>query len=273
MRKNLFLLISILMVASMVLGACAPATEAQFIDPAGVQMALVPAAAFMMGSESGYDDESPVHEVYLDNFYIDVYEVTNSRYMECVAAGGCDPPANNKSYTHSNYYGNPDYADYPVIYVSWYDAEGYCEWRGDGARLPSEAEWEKAARGGLKGMKYPWGDENPVCRAGAENGAKFDDDAGCNLTDTEVVGSYSPNGYGLYDMAGNVWEWVADWYDEDYYDNSPYENPAGPTSGDYRVLRGGSWDYDEDDLRTAIRGGFYPDYTNNKFGFRCARSH
>jgi formylglycine-generating enzyme required for sulfatase activity len=122
-------------------------------------------------------------------------------------------------------------------------------------------------------MTYPWGDESPVCRAGAENGAKFDDDAGCDGTDTEPVGNFSANGYDLYDMAGNVWEWVADWYDADYYGSSPYENPQGPSSGSYRVLRGGSWYDNPGNLSVAARIFAVPDFKGIHFvGFRCARS-
>jgi formylglycine-generating enzyme required for sulfatase activity len=242
----------------------------------GTQMALVPAGNFMMGSDadvalaecqkhhsgcerSWFEDEEPVHEVYLDDFYIDVYEVTNARYAECVDAGNCAPPSSSESYSRDSYYG-----------VSWHDAQAYCERRG--ARLPTEAEWEMAARGDLEGRLYPWGDESPVCRAGADNGAKFDDNTDCDDTDTERVGTYRPNGYGLYDMAGNVWEWVSDWYDKSYYEVSPSENPSGPASGEYRVLRGGSWDLNPYFLRAASRYYFDPSSTYGKIGFRCARS-
>jgi len=233
------------------------------------EMALVPAGNFMMGSEDGDSDERPVHEVYLDEFYIDVYEVTNARYAECVQVGKCDPPSSSESYLRDSYYGDPDYADYPVIYVSWHDAQAYCEWRG--ARLPTEAEWEKAARGGLQGKSYPWGDENPVCENGVENGAKFDDDR-CNDTDTESVGGFSPNGYGLYDMAGNIWEWVGDWYDVHNYGSSSSDNPQGPLSGVYRVLRGGSWLSDPSGLRAAHRIRNVPNGRGYSLSFRCARS-
>ena len=237
----------------------------------GAEMALVTAGSFMMGSESGGDDEEPAHEVYLNDFFIDVHEVTNANYAECVDEGDCDPPPlSSVSYSRDSYYGNPDYDDHPVIYVSWFDAQSYCEWRG--ARLPTEAEWEKAARGGLEDRLYPWGDESPVCRLGADNGAKFDDNAYCDDTDTENVGTYRPNGYGLYDMAGNVWEWVSDWYDKNYYEVSSSENPSGPASGEYRVVRGGSWPFYPDVLRVAYRNRGDPAGTFSRIGFRCARS-
>jgi formylglycine-generating enzyme required for sulfatase activity/predicted Ser/Thr protein kinase len=240
-------------------------------DDKGVVMNLVPAGSFMMGSESGDGDEKPVHEVYLDAFYIDVYEVTNGLYAACVRAGVCSVPGSSKSSTRDSYYGNSQYAQYPVIYVSWNDAVKFCEWRG--ARLPTEAEWEKAARGGLEGKKYPWGDEAPVCRKGAMNGAKFDDDGDCNDTDTEPVGSYSPNGYGLYDMAGNVWEWVQDWYDSSYYGSqSTWNNPKGPSSGQYRVLRGGGWIDLSYGLRSADRTRSAPGDRHVRRGIRCGGS-
>jgi formylglycine-generating enzyme required for sulfatase activity/serine/threonine protein kinase len=237
------------------------ATQAQsgiFTDDHGVEMAWIPAGSFMMGSEDGDDDEKPIHEVYLDTYAMDVYEVTNERYAECVAASVCDKPG-------GSYYGKMQYDDHPVVYVSWRDAEAYCEWRG--ARLPTEAEWEKAARGGLEGKKYPWGDQSPFCEKGASNGAKFDDDAGCNETGTEPVGSYIANGYRLYDMAGNVWEWVADWYQA---------YPGGVENEDYgekyRVLRGGSWYNGPYSLRVASRNGSNPGYASSNYGFRCAGS-
>jgi len=230
-----------------------PQVSRQITDAKGVPMALIPAGEFQMGSENGEGDEKPVHTVYLDAFYIDVYEATNARYAECVSTGDCKPPTSSSSYTRDSYYGEAQYADYPVIYVSWEMAKTYCEWRG--GSLPSEAQWEKAARGGLEGMEYPWGNENPVCEKGAQNGANF---GSCGTRDTERVGSYSPNGYGLYDMAGNVWEWVLDWYQADYYAGSPARNPPGPSNGEYRVVRGGSWFDVARILRAAFRIWYYP---------------
>ena len=217
-----------------------PTWEPEIItDASGVSMALVPAGKFSMGNDGKEIDENPVHEIFLDEFYMDVYEVTNEHFAECVDDGICNPPPSSGSFTREAYYGNPEFANYPVIYISWEQAALYCNWRG--ARLPTEAEWEKAARGGIESAFFPWGDELPICQAGAKNGAKFDDIFDCNDTDTEEVGTYFPNGYGIYDMAGNVWEWVADWYGKIYYYESPDKNPVGPTPGTYRVLRGGSW--------------------------------
>ncbi len=241
----------------------------QIVDQ-DVTMALIPAGPFEMGSEEGNSDESPVHTVYLDAFYMDIFEVTNALYTACVEAGMCNPPAATSSATRSSYFGNPEYDDYPVIRVSWHNAKAYCEWRQ--ARLPTEAEWEKAARGGLEGVEYPWGDNAPVCELDADNGANFE---GCALGDTMEIGSFSPNGYGLYDMAGNAWEWVADWYDADYYSTLPEDvrNPLGPDAGGYRVLRGGSWSSDRNDLvRAAYRNWAPASIWLFGFGFRCARS-
>ncbi len=229
-----------------------------------VPMALIPAGAFQMGSENGNIDEKPIHTVMLDAFYMDVYEVTNARYQECVQAGACSVPSASKSATRDSYYGSSQFADYPVIYVSWNDAKAYCEWRG--ARLPTEAEWEKAARGGLEGKLYPWGDEIDCAKANY-----WGKDGGC-VGDTSAVGIYAPNDYGLYDMAGNVWEWAADWYAEEYYASSPAENPTGPVSGESRALRGGSWNNDGLDVRASLRGGYSPTGRSNSAGFRCAFS-
>ena len=239
-----------------------------FIESDGVTMMFVPAGEFSMGSESGSDDEKPIHSVTLDAYYIDKYEVTNAAYKRCVDAGGCEPPKQSSSYTRSAYYSNPEFDEYPVIYVDWNMANAYCEWRGPStgsgqARLPTEAEWEKAARG-LDGRTYPWG-ENVDCDKANYNRC---------VGDITKVGSYldgvSP--YGLYDMAGNVWEWVADWYDSEYYANSPSSNPLGPSSGQYRVLRGGSWDVNDNGVRSAYRVGVTPDVIYYGVGFRCARS-
>ena len=199
-----------------------------------------------MGSEDGDDDESPVHTVYTDAFWMDEHEVTNAQFAAFLNDQG------NQSEGGATWLDEGDedvlieksggqwqaksgYGDHPVIEVSWYGAQAYCKWAD--RRLPTEAEWEKAARGGLVKKKYPWGEEDPVCTKGAENGVQY---SRCDGRTVPVM-SFAPNGYGLYDMAGNVWEWVADWYDSGYYKNSPFENPPGPTSGSYRVLRGGSW--------------------------------
>jgi serine/threonine-protein kinase len=241
-------------------------------------MVLVPGGPFEMGSDSGDNNERPVHTVTLDDFYIDQYEVTNARYAECEDAGACDPPESTGSATRSSYYGDPQYADYPVIWVGWEDAKTYCEWRG--ARLPTEAEWEKAARG-MDGWTYPWGNEFDTSLANVDDETTFDSftvtcgPSGCDrFSDTAPVGSF-PDGaspYGALDMAGNVWEWVADRYSETYYDSSPSENPPGPASGSDRVLRGGSWRDYEYDVRAAYRLGNEPSYSYYHIGLRCAHS-
>lgn len=245
-----------------------------FTDEHDVPMALVRSGPFEMGSNGGADDEQPVHIVMLDDFYIDLYEVTNSQYAICADLEICDPTTDTtafeSSYSRGIYFGNPEYADYPVIYANWHEAQKFCEWRG--GRLPTEAEWEKAARGGLEGKIYPWGDEAPVCEDGTKNGAKFDDDEACNNTDTVQVGSYSPNGHGLYDMAGNVWEWVSDFYDENYYASSPANDPSGPEDGGFPVVRGGSWDNSADRLRVSDRRFNEINGYGLSIGFRCVRT-
>ncbi|HKI55374.1 MAG TPA: formylglycine-generating enzyme family protein [Anaerolineales bacterium] len=244
-----------------------------FIDRHGIPMALVPAGPFEMGSFAGDDDELPVHMVMLNDFYIDQYEVTNSHYDACLKAGACEPTTDTSafesSYSRGMYYGNPEYSDYPVIMVNWFEAQQYCAWRS--ARLPTEAEWEKAARGGLENKLYPWGDEAPLCESGAENGARFDDNVECNNSDTQQVGTYSANGYHLYDMAGNVWEWVIDYYDENYYTNSPTDGPTGPENGNYPVLRGGSWNSSIDHMRVSDRRFNDAKSGSYNIGFRCVR--
>jgi sulfatase modifying factor 1 len=260
-------------------------------DDYGVPMALVNAGPFKMGGDaddalaecqkfrndcerSWFEDEEPVHTVTLDAFYIDQYEVTNSRYAECVDAGICDPPSSLGSYTRKSYYEEAEFADYPVIYVSWGQAKAYCQWRD--ARLPTEAEREKAARGGLEGALYPWGGQFDGTRANfCDLNCSLDwrnEDYDDGYADTALVGSYTPNGYDLYDMAGNVWEWVADWYAVGYYRNSPTDNPTGPRNGDGRVLRGGSWVNYSDLLRVAHRRYSDPSISFYYLGFRCARS-
>jgi eukaryotic-like serine/threonine-protein kinase len=235
-------------------------------DDYGVPMVLVPAGPFEMGNEERGWDYAPAHTVWLDAYYIDTYEVTNARFAECVQAGVCDIEF-AESWTREEYYGNPQFDDYPVVYIMWDQAYTYCQWRG--ARLPTEAEWEKAARG-TDGRTYPWG-EGTECTLANIGGIEDD---GC-VGDTVAVGSnvnvVSP--YGVHDMAGNVREWVADWYVQDYYESSPPENPSGPTSGTYRILRGGAFDssFQALELQVFYRDWRLPDVQNPTHGFRCAR--
>ncbi len=243
----------------------------------GMVMVYVPVGEFTMGSTQAqldwlsnqswcqdcapgrFNNELPEHIVYLDAYWIDKYEVTNGQYAQCVAAGACSEPQETSSYTRSNYYGDNNYAEYPVIWVNWHMANIYCQWAG--GRLPTEAEWEKAARG-TNGRIYPWGDGRPNPLLANYNK---------NVGDTTKVGSYldGESSYGATDMAGNVFEWVADWYDEAYYQTSPVNNPTGPTSGSGHVLRGGTWLTYEEYLRTSYRDSLDPDLTLKVIGFRC----
>jgi serine/threonine-protein kinase len=235
----------------------------EIVDAYGVSMRLVSAGPFTMGSKSGEIDEGPVHVVDLPAYYMDKYEVTNAFYKKCVDAGVCQPPQLD-SETRSRYYGNPEFDDYPVIVVKWASAKTYCEWRG--ARLPTETEWEKAARG-TDGRNYPWGEGIDCGHANYLGKA-------C-IGDTTRVGSYESgkSPYGMYDMAGNVWEWVADWYD--VYpggDPSRYDTYGQK----YRVVRGGSWGSSTDAgvsvLRVSYRGWPDPSFPYGSIGFRCGRS-
>jgi formylglycine-generating enzyme required for sulfatase activity len=242
------------------------ALPTEITDNFGVEMALVPAGEYTMGSDISDPDSIPYHKVDLDAFYIDRYEVTNARYAECVEKGACIQPLQTASSNPKKYYGDPDFDNYPVNYVSWEMSKMYCEWRG--AQLPSEAQWEKAARGGLERKQSPWGDELYNCNPGANNGASF---YSCT-NDIQPVGLYGPNGYGLYDMVGNVWEWVSDWFSgRAYFESlpSPAVNPLGPDVGYYRVLRGGS-SVSYYPL-IANRRQSEPEKTDNYVGFRCAR--
>jgi formylglycine-generating enzyme required for sulfatase activity len=247
------------------------------------EMVYVPAGEFLMGfsesdveairaispeAEFSVEGEKPQHKVFLNAFYIDKYEVTNARYQKCVKAGACNEPSD------TTYYGKADYVQHPVVYVSWYGANAYCRWAGK--RLPSEAEWEKAARGDEE-RTWPWGntfDENRVnfCDKNCPEWWKHVSvDDGYALT--APVGSY-PEGsslYGALDMAGNVWEWVADWYDPNYYSQSPYRNPPGPDSGSEKIVRGGSWLNGFTDIRAGYRYELAPTHQGKDLGFRCAR--
>jgi formylglycine-generating enzyme required for sulfatase activity/serine/threonine protein kinase len=239
-------------------------------DGVEMELARVRAGEFPMGSDPKRDSlaahggEQPQHRVHLDEYWMGRYPVTNAQYQAFVAATGKGAPSH---WSKGNIPKGKE--THPVVNVSWADAAAFCEWASGAAeveiRLPTEAEWEKAARG-TDGRIYPWGDKKPdkgLCNFSM------------NVKDATPAGQYSPAGdspYGCADMAGNVWEWVSDWYDGDYYKNSSRENPAGPATGEYRVLRGGSWDFYVRGVRSASRGRNFPDFRYDDVGFRCARS-
>jgi eukaryotic-like serine/threonine-protein kinase len=211
-----------------------------------------------MGSNTGDADEKPIHSVTLDTFWIDRTEVTNAQYAKCVLAGKCVAPSETKSATRASYYGNSQNDNYPVIFVSWNDADKYC--RCAGGQLPTEAQWEYAARG-PNAYTYPWGNDSPD---------KDRLNYNRNVGDTSEVGSH-PSGASwakALNMAGNVWEWVNDWYGS--YPASAQTNTTRPASGDIRVVRGGSWSDDEVNVRSAHRGTDDPDFRFDILGFRCA---
>jgi len=220
----------------------------------------IPAGTFQMGSDTGAADEKPVHRVRGGAFLMDRFEVTNSRYAECVAAGVCVPPSLAGSKTRPKYFGEATYAAYPVIFVSWIEADTFCRFAG--GRLPTEAEWERAARGTDKPRVFPWGDEAPTC-----DKANF---SGC-VGDTDEVGKHPAGAspYGVQDMAGNVWEWTADWYGADYYGGSESVDPRGPQTGTLKVMRGGCWVSGASSLRSTCRKPEVPSLWAPNVGFRC----
>ena len=229
----------------------------------GMLMLYVPKGSFIMGSVdyiTAYknNDEQPVVNVNLDSFWIDQSEVTNGMYTFCVEAESCQPPSDLSSATRSSYYDDPSYLNYPVIFVSWEDALAYCEWAG--ARLPTEAEWEKAARG-PDGRTYPWGEGIDNSLANYNN----------NIGDTLVVGSFQSGNsiYGAYDMSGNVWEWVSSLYKPYPYNPDDGREDLGASGN--RVVRGGSWWFTQPGVRSTIRNKYFPRNTYYDLGFRCAR--
>ncbi len=250
-----------------------------FVNDTPNGMVLIPAGEFEMGSKQRAANERPVHTVYVDAFYMDIYEVTNAQYKVFIDANPQWQKDNIAAEYHDGYYlrlwdGNtyPEgEANHPVIYVSWYAVMAYAKWASK--RLPTEAEWEKAARGGLIEKAYPWGDTIDDTRANYLRHINF----------PIAVGQYPPNRYGLYDMSGNVSEWCLDEYDSNFYAQSPRENPL--SGGTYeeiinhfkipkktdRVLRGGCWSDDGVSLRVYYRVWGPQDYTSVFVGFRCVK--
>jgi serine/threonine-protein kinase len=230
---------------------------------------FVPGGPFLMGNpedaSDGLPHEQPQHRVELDPFWLDQTEVSNAQYRRCVEAEACQPPVVN------TFFDDESYAQHPVVYVTWDQATAYCGWlaqeTGWPVALPSEAQWEKAAAWDpqLEGhRRYPWGEEAPTPDLANLNVS--------GLGRTAPVDSYpaGASAYGPRNLAGNVWEWVADWYQPDYYSTAPSSNPSGPESGSRRVIRGGGYGHGTAQARTAHRDSAGPTASGNALGFRCA---
>ena len=227
---------------------------------------LIPAGEFTMGRTKLTRDDSttmrprvllddrPAHKVWLDAYYMDAREVTNEQYAKFVSATGRRPPYHWTSGKFSQGEEN-----LPVFNVSWDDADAYCRWAGK--RLPTEAEWERAARGGKEGLSYPWGDKIEAANA------RYNVETG-----PSPAGQFPANDFGLFDMSGNVSEWCSDWFDREYYQSSPARNPKGPETGMYKVIRGGAWSDEAARATVFFRNWVRPTQTTPNIGFRCARS-
>jgi formylglycine-generating enzyme required for sulfatase activity len=234
--------------------------ELQALEEKGIQqpegMALIPRGEFVMGADHGPPDARPVHRVTLSAYWIDRHEATNSDYRRCLSDGVCTAPKDRQRFD------DRQHGDHPVTNVTWKQAYTYCQWRG--GRLPTEAEWEKAARG-PEGWRYPWGNSEGPIKTRRDRMA-----AGPNGTTPVGASGDTRSPYGLFDMVGNVWEWVKDWYAEDYYAAMPSHDPQGPLSGTFRVLRGGDWSQSPLELRASFRGWDDMTYWGPTLGFRCA---
>jgi formylglycine-generating enzyme required for sulfatase activity len=248
----------------------------------GLVMVYVPEGSFSMGKtsdqavtecrnffddcqQSWFADEQPPHSVTLLSYWIDQTEVTNAAFTKCVSAGACEVPGSSMSNTRDSYFQDPQYANYPVINVDWSQARSYCAWAG--GRLPTEAEWEKAARS-ADGRTYPWGNALPTCSL-----ANYGEPQNCT-GDTSPVDDYNSgvSFFGALNMAGNVSEWVNDWYSDKTYAQFQGSNPTGPGTGQERVLRGGAWNLNPNFLRTTNRDHQPPSHKSDSIGFRCASS-
>jgi formylglycine-generating enzyme required for sulfatase activity len=251
---RVYVFVSLIMAVSLGIGA-----YVFFIRTPTPPMVLVPAGEFTMGTNDWVFTERPVHRVYLDAFKIDKYKITTSQYAKFLKATG-----RNQPYKWDEVILERD-GDRPVVGVDWHDADAYCRW--EGKRLPTEAEWEKAARGTDQRL-YPWGNEKPTSRHA--NFAK-DDWQGYETLAPEGSLAAGKSPYGIYDLAGNAWEWVADWMEPSYYEISPNRNPAGPSTGQTKVVRGGSWSDDPATIRSTARFGSDPAKKDNETGLRCAQ--
>lgn len=264
-----------MMLMGIVLVAAPAVTVAQGLEKEvkgkdGAPMVLIPEGSFPMGvphgDRDGGRDEYPRHDVFVNNFYIDKFELTNGRYLEFVKATNHRVPQNPKNATRNLWQGDTiteSLADRPVVNVDWADANAYCQWAGK--RLPTEAEWEKAAKG-TADRRFPWGNVEPTNKHLNFNQQWIGEKT------LMPVGSYElgKSPFGVYDMAGNVWEWVNDWYDAKYYEKSPAKNPMGPDSGTKRVLRGSGWQNETPTVRIFTRVDSDPTIRNESTGFRCA---
>ena len=230
------------------------------VQPHERSMILVPAGTFMMGSSVGDSDELPMHPVYVNAFLMDKHQVSVGYYARFLDATGHDAPPEWSIMNRSQHQNRP------VINVDWVDAHAYCHWAGK--RQPTEAEWEKAARG-TDGRTYPWGNEHPT-----KFYANLNQEHWNNHDALAPVGAFEEgkSPYGIYGMAGNVWEWVGDWYAPDYYKSSPPQNPTGPPMGSHKVIRGGSWGSGPESLRSSNRETHVPSFRGYGTGFRCAKS-
>ncbi|MGB2605319.1 MAG: SUMF1/EgtB/PvdO family nonheme iron enzyme [Candidatus Sulfotelmatobacter sp.] len=218
----------------------------------------IPGNWFLMGSDSGQDCERPVHRVWTDTFLLAATQVTNAEYQRFANSTGHENPPfwNDQNFKHPQQ---------PVTGICWFDAERYCQWlaaqTGRAYRLPTEAEWERAARGNLEQNHFPWGNDPPQ---------SLPDYATRWQTGPEAVARYAPNAFGLYDICDNVHEWCSDWYDPNYYANSPERNPRGPEKGQRKASRGGSWRHHVKVARCSARSSISPDFHYADYGFRVA---
>lgn len=223
------------------------------------EFVTIPPGWFLMGSDDGQPSERPVHRVWVDGFRMAVHPVTRAEYAGFLDSTGHDPPRE---------WDNPAFRreDLPAVGVNWHDAAAYCAWRsrrGAVVRLPTEAEWERAARGGSNGQRYPWGDEIPGWLPNRGRGP---------LDGPWPVTLGAPNGFGLYGIAANIHEWCANWHDRDFYERAPAVNPVGPEEGRRRASRGGAWRHALTLNRTAARSSLDPSLRYTDYGFRLAQS-